>query len=390
MSLNDATIKDWSSDPAQNGPLGNELIAGGLDDQFRNIKAIVRQESLEKQWITVPYTVQKVNDTQFRIQGALGGAEGSTQLCQKNRKVLMLGTSTTAVGTITAQESETISAQVWTKCTIYPDVFGGVVPNGISEVRFGALTSVNSAIPGNVLTSTSNVMYGSVALPHDSANGTTRNYSATLGEFTGNLNTGQVIYLKFPEVNVGAVWVRINGGSYLEIKKISSNSAPIPSGTLSSLTAADLAPSQTIAVVYDATANAFVMLSPPAMTISAGDLASTLFTANTSSYDTDTCISGGYFKLMRNLALVWCKTNVVPVSSYLEVKLPLYYGNMATTGSISSVKSVVATKVKSADYSEAAFVVTTNDYGLVTVRNPNATKSENAYLLAVVGLAYSG
>lgn len=51
MAVRDTDISDWSTTTADNLPEDGTLIGRDLSDQFRNIKSVVRSESLNKQWM---------------------------------------------------------------------------------------------------------------------------------------------------------------------------------------------------------------------------------------------------------------------------------------------------------------------------------------------------
>lgn len=397
----DSSIKDWFTDAASNGPLGGEVIGTTLDDQLRQIKAIVRQESLnDKQWIRTSAQVAYIDSSSFRIKGTLNGLEGSNQLCQPNRKVLLVASDfSTSVATILTVSTQTITGETWTVCTVFPEVFGGGVPEALSEVKFGALIGINGALPGGILTARRNILFSSSVLL-SSSSGSTQIFDVTFSPQIGSsLASGQVFYVQFPATfgasvytNTGPVYLKINNGYAFEVYKLQANSFFLPVPAFVPLAAGDIAGNQVVALVYDNLrfgSPVFHLVSPTAMTPSFSDLAQTLFKQDANLFDSGSCESGGYMRVMKNLALVWCMTKVVPAGSEatpgtLTVKLPLY---SATSGSgfITQVHSVTVTPNKSSGISASAFVVTSANSGEIVIRNPGAS-AENAYVMAVVGL----
>lgn len=395
----DDSIKDWSSNPAENGPQGNELIGTTLDDQLRNIKAIVRAETLDKQWIRVPYQIERVSETIFRIKGALGGVEGSTALVQRNRKVVMIAADfSQSVGTITAQESETYQSQTWTKVTITPAVYGGSVPTNLIEVKFGAITSLTGGLPGNVLLSSSNTLYSSSVLRNTAeetaanAGASTWFYNISLPSTIGQgLSDGQVFYIQMPATTPGNVWLQINTTFWLPIKKlaVSSSQTLLPVATFQQLDAGDISAGQVIVVAYRAVAGSgsfFHLLSPVANAASYTDLAN-LFALDDETYDLPTCEAGGYVKLMKNTAFVWCQTKVIPSSdgtafSSLAVTLPLFGTG---PGKIGLVYSVIASPIYATGVAKPLLVEFQGSNGTILLKHQN-TVAVKAYVHALVSL----
>lgn len=69
MPVPDVDLLDWSTDPALCPPSDGTLIAGNLAGQFRNIKAVMRALSLNKQWERWGLPPTFVDATTFKLQG---------------------------------------------------------------------------------------------------------------------------------------------------------------------------------------------------------------------------------------------------------------------------------------------------------------------------------
>lgn len=99
MALRDDDISDWSTTAASNPPEDGTLIGRNLSDQFRNLKSVVRSESLNKQWIKLSDTVTTTSAS-ARFTAAFATTAGNlTAYFPVSRKVRLIPTGGSA-GTI--------------------------------------------------------------------------------------------------------------------------------------------------------------------------------------------------------------------------------------------------------------------------------------------------
>lgn len=139
MAVTDTNIYDWinayasgdAGPPATNSPIGTDVIGTDLDDQFRNLKSVVRQESINKAWERyrgLYGTLAYVSGTQFTVTKT--GVD-QTDIFAVGRRVRATIVGSVLTGTITVS---TYLADV-TTVTVAWDT--GTIDATLSEVELG-------------------------------------------------------------------------------------------------------------------------------------------------------------------------------------------------------------------------------------------------------------
>lgn len=134
------SIGDLSSTPASNSPAGTDVIGTSLDDYLRAIQAILRQESLDTEWVLPETAVAYASSTSFTISG-----EDVTTIYSVGRRVQAVGNGT---GTIYGKISSSVWDTVDTIVTVVWD--SGNLTNEDLTVYLGAIKgSATGALSGN-------------------------------------------------------------------------------------------------------------------------------------------------------------------------------------------------------------------------------------------------
>lgn len=138
------SIADLSTSSASNSPIGSDSIGTSLDDYLRAIQAIVRSESINKEWILEPYTHTYTSGTSFTIAGT-----DVTSTYSANRRVKAIGSTTgTIYGTIS-------SSSFSTNTTVNVTWDSGSLSNETLTIYLGAIQSAttNSSLPSGLVNS---------------------------------------------------------------------------------------------------------------------------------------------------------------------------------------------------------------------------------------------
>lgn len=312
MAVSDTKITDWSADYGgadNNSPVGSENVLTNLDDQFRNIKSVVRAESLLKQWESPKFTgLVRLSGTQFKVAG------DQTSIFELNRKVRGIhGASSDYTGYVTARSF----ASGETTVTVAADVLFGSLQADLTQIQVGAITSgglgnagYGSAIPPTYLSALSNILFTAQVTNVGNA------FSATFSHAIDAYRTGQVLYVKFNTANTGAATINVNGLGAKPIKR-PRNSGFGP--TLQDLLSGDLGGGCIHMLIYDGTV--FQLVSGSGLEVTAQELTS-LFTLDTSEFDAATCVSGGFFHVMGAFVVQWTKTKVINNGTFSTITLP--------------------------------------------------------------------
>jgi hypothetical protein len=159
-------IKDISSIPASNSPLGSDTIGTSLDEYLRSIQAIVRQESVNKSWERRNDTPTYINATTFTLVGNL------TSFYNVGRAIKAIDSSV-ITGLIT---SSNFASGVTTVITTWNS---GNLTASLSEVQLGIETSATK--PALISTAMQPVV-NAADLP------TARNLMGVTNQWVGNIN----------------------------------------------------------------------------------------------------------------------------------------------------------------------------------------------------------
>lgn len=133
-----SNISDLSITAGSNSPLGSENIGTSLDDYLRSIQAILRSESLEKEWITPTHSITYASATTFTISGA-----DLTSIYTVGRRVKI-------VGSVTGTIYRTITASVFSINTTVT-IDSGTLQNESLTIEYSALDPANLSIPSSLI-----------------------------------------------------------------------------------------------------------------------------------------------------------------------------------------------------------------------------------------------
>ncbi len=151
-AVSDTSIITWQDNyptTDTNTPAGTDSMAGVLDDQLRNIKSVVRQESENKQWIrylglqSAPSTSAPsyISSTSF----SLPGDWVTPGIMQVNRRIVAICTGGNYTGSIATATYNGVITTV----TLTMDSTG--IDASMTEVMVGALTDGNGSVPTTYL-----------------------------------------------------------------------------------------------------------------------------------------------------------------------------------------------------------------------------------------------
>lgn len=163
MSVTDNEIYDWINDydaadagpPATNSPIGSDTIGTDLDDQFRNIKSIVRKESLNKSWERwrgLYGTLTQLSATQFKVSGA-GDQTG----------IFVVGRRIKAVDSSTLYGRITASSYSAPDTTVTVALDSGSLSGSLTEVMLGGIAQ--SQATRTIQVGHTYTISGSIAVP---------------------------------------------------------------------------------------------------------------------------------------------------------------------------------------------------------------------------------
>ena len=326
MAVVDTKITDWFNDYGgtdSNTPVGATLVGTNWDDEIRNMKSVVRDESLNKAWERYGLVYTRVNATQFTIDG------DHTAKCPVNRKILALhDNGVTAVGAINSASYS--GGTLKTTVNVTFDIFGSALNSDLNEIRFSCLLPVGGAVPRNVPDITTNIQYGEAA-------GGPVNYTVTMNPALGTLAYGTVVYIKFNTPNSsGAITLNINGTGAKAVKR-SRNTGLGP--TMQDLLAGDIATGSIHQLIFDGANNYWQMLSGSGLEVDAASLVS-LFAKSSASFDATTCVAGGYFRVMTNMLVSGFRTKPIAPGAVSIVPLPIP-GGASVTGIMAYTSSWV-------------------------------------------------
>lgn len=119
-------VEDLSTNTASNSPLGTDSVGspGTVDDFFRSIEAIIRDESLLKSWERRGYTTSYISGTTFSVP------TDQTVFFAQNRRVKALGAATIYGAVVSSSYNGSI-----TTITLLPD--SGTLDVSLSAVQLG-------------------------------------------------------------------------------------------------------------------------------------------------------------------------------------------------------------------------------------------------------------
>jgi hypothetical protein len=155
-----STIKDLSSNTASNYPLGSDLIGSPatVDDLFRSLEAILRDETLNKSWERRGDTPTYVSGTTFTVPN------DKTAYYTGSRRFRSYGTATLYGGIVSSSYNGSV-----TTVTILGDS-SGTLDSSLSEVQLGidpkaVLAAIFAA--GGYLPTTGGEMRGDITMSNN-------------------------------------------------------------------------------------------------------------------------------------------------------------------------------------------------------------------------------
>lgn len=230
MALPDDEIIDWSRGypTDSNIPIGSDIIGTNLDDQFRLIKSVDRDESVNKgweRWKGLYGTLAYVAINQFTLSGDRRTSNGGP--VEVNRRVK----ATVTAGSVQGFVSIVTFNGVLTTVTVVMDGIT-TLDNGLSEVQFGIR---DEALPADVMRLGNAANYA-VAVGTDT-------YTADFSPPITGFLTGVAYYVKFPNANTGPATLNPNGTGAIAIKKNVS----------AALTASNILPNMIAILIFDGT-----------------------------------------------------------------------------------------------------------------------------------------
>ena len=333
----DEKVTDWSIVASNNGPLGSQPIGTTLDDQLRAIKAIVRQESLDKQWepwglecsfqASLAFRIKRPNTSSSWI------APNGPVVVGRKVKILHDG-NPPFFGSIKTATDLTIDNIPYTVCEVTPE-FSGTLFSDIKEVLFGSLTPTSNALPNTIRTTQSNPFYSS-SIDLTSLTDTTWLFNATFPNLgSGHPRSGEIYYVQFDwngnsAFNSGPIWLGINNSSQYEIYRFNLNAyGAVPATGLTALRAGDVSRRQTLALMFDTSVTPYrwQMLNPSASVPTFLEIAD-LFSVSDSTVngsvnkDTTNCAWQGFLTVFKNYVIQWALVNAIPASGNRIVTLP--------------------------------------------------------------------
>lgn len=344
-------IKDWFIDPNANLPTGNTVIGTTLDDELREIKAVIRQESLNKQWERWGLTCTYLTNLSFKIKqpsSTVSWGPTGNGPAYIGRKVRITHNDSNHPGFVGTIETVTPNVagvngdpQYYTVVEVTPE-YSGTLFSDIAEVQFGAITPNSNTLPATVRLTTRNPFFSDNITILGESTATNWNIDATFPELpmapgARDPKHGEVYYVQFSwagigyapvtDVNIGSMYVSINGGYVHPVYRLKytayAQAYPIPSFV--ELVAGDIRYRQTVALMMDRsnpTTPRWQMLSPAATVPTLLDIAalfsvkdSTVNTTNTTNRDTTNCDHQGYMTIFGNYAIQWALVKQIPVQT---------------------------------------------------------------------------
>lgn len=250
MAVTDTVITDWEPDfgaADTNTPTATTQFSSlPLSDELRNLKSVVRAESVDKQWerwlgIASPWSPSAsaptyISATSFSLPGNWTAASAGYYpvIALVNRRIKATVTAGTVYGSIVSASY----AGGITTVTLAMDS-GMALDSGLSEVMWGIIDDVNGALPPTVLKQTNTPLYCVI-----SNGGSGAAFTGTLAPAITAYLTGQKYRLLWTEASVGADTVNLNSLGAIAVKK---------NGNTTALAAGDIPAGAIVEATYDGT-----------------------------------------------------------------------------------------------------------------------------------------
>jgi hypothetical protein len=391
------SVKDWSITPGNNNPQGGDVIGNTLDDELREIKAIVRQESLNKQWERWNLSCSYVSAASFKIQQPQNQPWGPTGagVAVVGRKVRISheGHPVVFASIRTVTENVASGGLFYTVCEITPE-FSGTLYSDLSEVQFGALTPNGNSLPATIRGTQKNPFFTST-LEITGTQGSTWQIKGTFPDLTNHPKSGEVYYVQAnwdnaSTVNPGSIYFGLYNGTsetfnYFPIVRLTLAAyTTATSPEFIELTVGDVRKGQTLALMYDTstTTPRWQLLSPPATIPTFLEIAALFAVADstvteTVNADVTNCYHQGYLTVFKKYVIQWALVRPIPVNGNRIITLPKNTGVM-------QILAVLATTVDL----QASSPVYVNTVSATQIQafNPNPSHALPVYVLVIARL----
>ena len=408
------SIKDWSITTDSNYPQGNQVIGVTLDDQLRAIKAIIRQESLNKQWERWDITCLYVGTLSVKLRQPANnqpwGPEGNGP-AYIGRKVKITHTDSShpaffgAIRTVTGNVAS--SGVYYTVVELSPE-YNQTVYNDIAEIQFGAVTPNSNTLPTTVRSTQKNPFFSNTLTLLPASTTTRWKWDATFPDLPPNHPiAGEVYYVQFDWSNLSGFGTSTSNAGQMELSINGSNTIPaggiyeiyrhtftaygvVPAPGVVALRAGDVMLKQTVALTFDTSVTPYrwQMISPSAGAATFFEIADLFSVADSQlvssvNKDITNCVWQGYITVFKNYVIQWALVRQIPVTVGTTI------GNRLITlpkdSGVSEILAILATPVDL--NSNQSIVVNRVSSTQIQVFNYNTATQIPCYVLVIARLS---